>query len=251
LLACTTLAVLALAGLLVAATQPIARRTFLLDAPNATLLAVLRPSSHVCEGPIVSQSPTQSVGFWGMAGPGQRAQLTVGIQDAATHKLLASVPVAAPPVEAQVRARLRRPLPAGLPLTICLTQDAGTLSLYGSGAENPRIVMTSKLIGPQPTNGRDQEFSLDLFENHSLLDSVGLAFSRAALWRPSWVGTWTFWVLAVALLGAFGLGVAATVTAASADEDEGPGRGVRDADDSPPPPQDQSGESSSPRVALR
>lgn len=251
LLGCAALAVLAVVGLLVAAGQPITRRTFTLGAPNTVLLAVLRPTSRVCEGPIVSPNPVQSLGFWGAAGPSHRAQLTVSVQDAATNALLASVPVAAPPIQAQVTARLRRPVAAGLPLRICLTQDSGSLSLFGSGAVNPRVIMTGRRVGPQPTNGQGEEFSLDLFgtDSHSLLDSLGLAFSRASLWRPSWVGSWTFWVLAVALAGAFGLGVAATVTAAGTDED--PDQGVRDAEDGPPPPPDQTDESSRSRMVMR
>jgi hypothetical protein len=244
-------AVLALAALLAAGAQSITRRTFMLHAPNATWLAVLRPTSRVCEGPVVARDPTQSAGIWGAAGPGHPAQLTVEVQDAATHKVLGSAPVAAPAVEAQATARFPHALPAGVPLRICLTQDSGTFALYGSPAQNPGVIMTGKLLGTQPTSGKGEEFSLNLYstDNHSLLDSLGLAFSRAALWRPSWVGPWTFWVLAIALLGTFGLGVAATVAAATDDEE--PDQGVRDVEDTPPPPPNPSDESSPPRVALR
>ncbi len=73
-----------------------------------------------------------------------------------------------------------------------------------------------------------QRFSLVLLSDgsRSLLGSLSLAFSRASLWRLSWVGPWTFWVLAIALLMAFGLVVAAVVRAA---DDDGP---------PPPPPSD-------------
>jgi hypothetical protein len=251
LLLCAAFAVVALAGLLAAAAQPIVRRTFSLDAPNAIWLAVLRPTSQVCEGPIPANEPTRSVAIWGAAGPTHRASLTVDVRNAATNRILASAPLAAAPVETELTARLRHPVPGGQPLRICLTQDTGTFSLYGYGALNPHVVMTGKLIGPQPTGGRGEEFSLVLFGNRSqsLLDSLGLAFSRAALWRPSWVGSWTFWVLAVALLAAFGLGVA-SVAAAAADDD-GRGRGVSDAEDNPPPTSEQTDEPSSPSVAVR
>ena len=59
--------------------------------------------------------------------------------------------------------------------------------------------------------------------DRSLVGSLSLAFSRTSLWRPSWVGAWTFWVLALALLMSFGLAVVAVVRAA---DDDGP----------PPPP---------------
>jgi hypothetical protein len=48
---------------------------------------------------------------------------------------------------------------------------------------------------------------------HVLLSSLGLVLSRAALFRPSWVGSWTFWVLLLALLGTVPLG-AITISAA-------------------------------------
>ena len=54
--------------------------------------------------------------------------------------------------------------------------------------------------------------------DHSLLGSLPTVFSRAALWRPSSVGTWTFWLLAFGTLAAFGLGVIAVVGAAESDD---------------------------------
>jgi hypothetical protein len=63
------------------------------------------------------------------------------------------------------------------------------------------------------------EFSLVLFEpsRHSLLAALPTAFSRAALFRFSWVGPWTFWVLTLALLGTIGACGWALVAATRAD----------------------------------
>ena len=65
-----------------------------------------------------------------------------------------------------------------------------------------------------------EKFSLALLSDgdRSLLGSLPTAFSRASLWRPSWVGAWTFWVLAIALLATFGLAVVAVISAAGDDD---------------------------------
>jgi len=68
------------------------------------------------------------------------------------------------------------------------------------------------------------EFSLVLFSGHgqSLLGALGKAFSRASLFRPSWIGAWTFWALAVALVATIAFGAVAIAAAASADSDDAP-----------------------------
>jgi hypothetical protein len=51
--------------------------------------------------------------------------------------------------------------------------------------------------------GRSQpaDLSLAFFREHppSTLDSVPAMFRHATAFRPGWVGTWTFWVLAALL----------------------------------------------------
>jgi hypothetical protein len=66
-----------------------------------------------------------------------------------------------------------------------------------------------------------QRFSLVLLNDGSgsLLDSLSTAFARASLWRPGWVGAWTFWGLTVALVATFGLAVIAIADGARADGD--------------------------------
>ena len=60
-------AVIALAGLLIAGSRHLAVRTASADAPNQLTIATLRPGQTVCEGPITSQGPARSVGVWGSA----------------------------------------------------------------------------------------------------------------------------------------------------------------------------------------
>ncbi len=205
------LSVIVLIGLLIAASQQIAVRTFALDVPNQVPVAVINPSQRVCEGPVISPSAASSVGIWG-ASTGGTARLTVDVQDAGTGTALASGRRAIPGVENEYAVGLGRPLPAGRPLRICLTDTAGAFSLAGAQAIHPGMVTTGKVAA-------GQEFSLVLLTApRSLLGALGTAFSRASLWRPSWVGSWTFWLLAVAIVAS--LGVAALAVASAADADD-------------------------------
>jgi len=242
-LPCTALAVIALVGLLVAGSQGLAVRTFALGAPNQYPIALLHPATRVCEGPVTSQGPARSIGIWG-GSTGGLARLRVDVQDAGTHRVLASGDLEAPTVENEYTARLARAVIGDQPLRICLTEERNTFSLAGSPAVHPDVVMTGKVAG--------QEFSLVLLSGtRSLLSSLPTAFSRASLFRPSWVGSWTFWVLAIALLATFGLAVVAVASADSAsdDEDRPPSDQSREGD-SPPSPNGRTGDSSS-SAALR
>ena len=212
LLPATAAAVIALAALLIAGTRPLAVRTASADAPNQLTIATLRPGHRVCEGPITSQGPARSVGIWGSA-VGATARLTAAVTDASTQQTVASGSGEAVAQEGQWTVRLASSVPGGQPLQICLTEDAGAFSLAGSAVSAPGVAVTGIPAG--------QRFSLVLLSDrdHSLLGSLSLAFSRATLWRPSWVGAWTFWVLALVLVTTFGLAVVAVVRAAG---DDGP-----------------------------
>jgi hypothetical protein len=242
-LPCIGFAVIALVGLLVAGSQGLAVRTFALEAPNQYPIALLHPATRVCEGPVTSQGPARSVGIWGASALGS-ARLTIDVQDAGTHAVLASGDLEALNAQNEYTARLAHAVPGDRPLRICLTEDLNTFSLAGSPAVHPNVVMTGKATG--------QEFSLVLLsENRSLLGSLPTAFSRASLFRPSWVRSWTFWVLAIALLATFGLAAVAVASAVSAsdEEDRPPGDQSREGD-SPPSPDGRTGDSSR-SAALR
>lgn len=213
LLASIACAVTAVVVLLIAGSRGLAVRTAAVDAPNQFTIAVLHPANRVCEGPVISQVPARGVGIWG-ASAGGTASLTVTVQAADTHTMLASGQLQAVSAEGEWTARLAREVPAGRPVRICLTDDVSAFSLSGSSASNPNVAVTGVATG--------QRFSLVLLSdsNRSLLSSLPTAFSRASLFRPSWVGSWTFWFLAVALLASFGVGVVAVTSAAWADDSE-------------------------------
>jgi hypothetical protein len=212
ILQATAIVVVALGALLIAGSRHVTVRTASADAPNQLAIATLRPGQAACEGPLTSRGPARSVGIWGSAAT-PTARLTVAVKDPSTHGTVTSGSLQAGARQGEWTARLARQVPGGHPLQICLTSDAGTFSLTGSTASEPGVSVTGIPAG--------QRFSLVLLsdDNRSLLGSLSLAFSRASLWRLSWVGAWTFWVLAITVLMAFGLVVAAVVRAA---DDDGP-----------------------------
>jgi hypothetical protein len=205
---------LALIALLIAALQPRRLRVFTLHAPNAAQVALLLPGHGACEGPIVSPEPVGAVRIWGTAVVGV-AQLAAQVHDTSSRATLAHGNVIAGTTPSELTATLDRPVPRRQSLRVCLTnRGPGSFSLAGSAPVTPGVLITE--------HGKTQraEFSLVLLSagSPSLLASLGTAFSRAALFRPSWVGPWTFWVLAVALVGTIALGAAAIRAAAIADE---------------------------------
>jgi hypothetical protein len=56
-------------------------------------------------------------------------------------------------------------------------------------------------------------------QSSSVLSLLPTIFRRAALFRPTWMGEWTFWVLLAALVAAFPL-AALAVASATADDRE-------------------------------
>ena len=208
----TGMAVIVLIALVVSASGGVVRRAFVLRVPNQKAVALLRAPHRVCQGPVTAGASSQSVAIWGASVVGP-ARVTVEVMDARSGASLATGHIAATTNTGEYVAHLTRSVPAGRQLRVCLRTNLNTFELLGAPANDPNVVMTG--------SKRGLEFSLALLnDRHSLLDSLSTAFSRAALFKPSWVGSWTFWVLTAGLLASFGLaGVA--VTAASADDEDG------------------------------
>ena len=204
--------VLALVALLVAGTRPSATRGFTLDAPNLMPVAVLGPSARACEGAFAAAEPVRQVSIWGASVIGP-SHVGVDVRDARSRRILASGTVRATTHPSEYAASLDRGVPAGRRVRVCLTSRLNSFSLLGAPAPAPGISTRGLKAG--------QVFSVVLSDRRSLLSSLGLAFSRASLFKPSWVGSWTFWVLAAALAATLVLGALAIRGAARSDEDPG------------------------------
>lgn len=234
------LVLLTLVALLIAGAQRGPRRTFALGAPNGVAVARLRPGQRECEGPVTSDGAVGTVAVWGAASV-RPATIVVEAEAAGDSRVLSRGAAMASTGLGEHTIQLARPLPGGRPVRICIADEAGTFVLWGSGPVRPDVVMQGAVGGA--------EFSLVLLSaDQSLLSSLPTAFSRAVLWRPSWVGSWTFWLLLVAVLGGFGLAVVAVV--AADDDDERPIPRDDSGSDGPSPSED-SGEDVSAATAYR
>lgn len=99
-------------------------------------------------------------------------------------------------------------VPRGLngPATLCFRTDGSNAAVAGNLNGNLSPEQTST-IGKKPVNG---DISIEYMRagSDSTWSMIPTVFSRAALFRPSFVGAWTFWLAA---LLAFGLIAAAWV----------------------------------------
>ena len=204
------LALTALVALLLAGSRSIEQRSFALGSPNQTPVAVLHPSGRICEGPVNSQGPVRGVRIWGasVGGPGE---ISVEVEDASSRQPLTTGTINATTSPRAYQARLARTVPEGRPLFICLVGKGTRFSLLGSLAVRPNVTISGTRT--------PLEFSLVLLDDgkSSLLGSLGEVFSRASLFRPGWVGAWTFWALAAGLLAFIPLGALAIAYSSRAD----------------------------------
>jgi len=207
----------ALMALIVSALHPMQVRAYALGSPDGGQAAMLARGQEACEGPIRLPAAIGGAGIWG-SGIGGDARLEVSVHDAAADRSLAIGQTTVPPVPGAYTVPLRPSIAAGSTVRVCVTARGPVpFSLLGSLPTHPQIRMS---VGGKLTFS---EFSVVLFERarHSLLAALPTAFSRAALFRFSWVGPWTFWVLALALLGTIGSCAWALAAATRADDVDG------------------------------
>lgn len=209
------LAIVLLVALLVSGQRTHRDRVYALGSPNQISVDVLPPAQTACEGPIIGVAQVGGARLWGAAVDGT-ARLRIMVDDARTGTLLSDGQVDAGTEPNAYTATLARTAPKRPALRVCVTNlGPRPFSLLGSAPVRPGVVMT--------TNGRTRpaEFSLVLVSppTTSLLGQLGTAFSRASLFRPGWVGAWTFWLLTLGLLGTIVLAAMAINAAARADQD--------------------------------
>ena len=203
-------AVVALVVLIVFALQPGTGRTFALEVENAEPVATVRAGTQVCEGPITSPSAFKEVGIWG-GPPLGSAMMSVLVRNARTGAIIDHGTIIAT-ATSQHRARLGASVGAGTPVRICVLGRGGEFTLLGSSPADHAVHATGTTPGLQ--------FSLVLLHpGQGLLSSLPTAFRRASLFKLSWVGSWTFWLLLGALLATIPLGATAIALVAREDRE--------------------------------
>jgi hypothetical protein len=226
-IAVALVAVLGVAGLLLAAGSDGRSTAFSLDIQPADPVVTLHPGQAACQGPLTATAsfgfvtpwiyPSESSGAIPQRPiPGSAIELTV--RDAVTNAPLAQGFIGAGHVAKNApTVALDHTVTSGRRILVCLrSRGPGTSDLMGAALPNQALAGDDG----SATGAPRAAISL-LFERRdprSLLSLVPTIFARASLFRPSWVGAWTYWLLSAAFLGAFGLAAVAVARAARSDE---------------------------------
>jgi hypothetical protein len=198
LITCAVVAALGVAALLAGAAGNERWTAFSLDVPPSGPAAILRSGEQVCAGGLEAKAGFGSVRAWvtPLAAPG--ASLSMRVR-AAAGATLASARIAqgyGTPIAPTFR--LTRIVPAGRVVSVCIR----------SGGPKRVAVL-----------GFQSSIALLFLRRHpeSLLSLLPTVFARAALFRPAWVGPWTFWLLLGGLLAGLVVGAIAVLGAVRSD----------------------------------
>jgi hypothetical protein len=135
-----------------------------------------------------------------LGGSGQRLEVSIFESPESTTLLARGrKPAKLKPAPFQpVVVSLDREVPKGAAFSVCV-RNTGThgIALFGSGGKGHR----PKRINAH-TSVPDADISFVFLKAHpaSLLSQVPEVFRRASLFRPYWVGAWTFWLVGALLL---------------------------------------------------
>jgi hypothetical protein len=189
-------------------------RAYSLGVPFDRQAASVSPNRGACEGPM--QIPAEFGGVRAFAHTtGGRATLDLSVLESRTRRVLARGRSEVPSSFTPVTATLTRAVAAGQRVTVCLTVGGpGRILLNGSNRSTGSIPLR---VAGKPVS---HEVSLVFLASRrrSLLSQIPTMFARASLFRPGWVGAWSFWALAVLLLFAAVALVIAVSRAALEDE---------------------------------
>lgn len=175
--------------------------------PGPPIAATLPPGQEACQGPIHAIAPFGAVFPWLSPNAAPGAAMTLTVRDYASRAVLATGKVSqgyAAPIAPTVE--LSHPVRQGRDVLVCL-RSAGPKPVGLIG--NPSNTRSGQLV----VEGRPKRDAMALVfvrpKPVSLLSQIPAVFRRAALFRPDWVGSWTFWVLALLFAGTFaGVGYA-------------------------------------------
>lgn len=202
-------AVVVVAAFVVYGLRPVTVDRFVLRAPDEASVALVHSGQRVCQGPVRASAAVNRLTVYGASVlPTSRSR--VEVQRAGGHRLLAYGEFSSTPAGGAYTPALDRPIAPRQAVRVCVVGELNTFSLLGSPSVNPHVRMTGGRKGMQ--------FSLALGNRRSLLGALPTAFQRAALFKASWVGSWTYWALTALLAGTFALAVFAVGAAAGEDE---------------------------------
>ena len=194
------------------------RRGFRLGL-NTESVVVVEPGQEACRTLIrPPQAGANGVTFWarGASAAASVPPITVRVRKGRLSQVLAVASLPAGPAGVR-HARLRGSVAGGRKVAACF-ENAGPGSLLLTPRPGtPARTVPARLS--ERTDNVDVALELVRAPERSLLSEVPDIFARAALFRPGWVGAWTYWVLLVALVAGVPLLLGRALVAALADED--------------------------------
>jgi hypothetical protein len=176
--------------------------------------AQLEPGQRACMQPI--ELPTDvdgavlRIGTFGRPGPA----LQVTVRE--LHgRVLARGSIPAGYADGSEPSVIFGRVPEGRTISLCIrNRGPGRAGLFGSESIPSTGTITN---GTSSTVDFDVEFLRE--RDRSALDLLPEAFDRASVFRPGWVGAWTYWVLLAAMLVAAPLLLALAVLKAAREPD--------------------------------
>jgi hypothetical protein len=212
-----------LAGLLVVASQRDTSLAFTLGVTPGAPVPAIEPGGVGCQGPIdvpeggAFDAVELPLGTFERPGPA----LVLTVRDPGSGAVLArgALPAGYRDVgdEPQQQIAVRPRVEAGTRVVVCLRNAGrGPVAPFGN-ADVAAVDQTYTIDGE--AQGVDAALVFRQ-EPRSLLSRFALIVQRAALFRPGWVGAWTYWLLAaLVVLGLPALLAFALARAGAADED--------------------------------
>lgn len=184
---------------------------------------------QVCEAPVHVDGDFRQLAFWNY-GAGSKALVSVhqgGTPNTPTLALGILESGAAGPGENV--AKLTQKVAPSPDMSVCVKAVRGAMTLFG-GLSQYLSNSTGPTYGAPVIRGFHPESTLWLqawsVRRHGIWGSLSRAFSRMSLFRLTWVGAWTFWVLLLGVFAGFPLLVLAFWLALRAEQ--------RDSDDISP-----------------
>ena len=180
---------------------------------------LVRPGQELCSGLIRPPGAgAERVRFWvrGAAGGGAPA-IVVRVRRSRTAQTLADGTAPAGPAGART-VRLRGSVAGSRKVVACFL-GAGGGAILSPRPGTPTRVRVER--SAEPADYADVALELIRSDDRSLLAALPDAFDRAALFRPGWIGAWTYWLLLAGLVVGVPLLLAGALSAASDQEEPG------------------------------
>jgi hypothetical protein len=172
------------------------------SGPGAAV-APLKPGDEACQGPLSPPADAFDrvvISLGTYFRPGEPVEVIV--RDAQSRRVLSSGRLAggypdiaqAPEHAVPISSTTLR-----APAEVCVRNTGRRrVAVYGSTGLAHRT--STAIIDGKPVSGSDLAVRLERAAPRSLLNRLPQAFDHAALFKPGFVGPWTFWVLAAIVL---------------------------------------------------